>query len=531
MWILLLLVTLSHFIKAAEKPNIVFFLTDDQDQLLGGSFPRINDVTPMPKTQKELEEKGVMATNFFIHTPICCPSRSETVTGRYLHNVKIFNNIPGRKPQCPEGYNGKDDQGHTCCMHVDEALVNNFTFARSLKEDAGYTVGMFGKYLNNCPNLPPPGFDAWLANGGGEYFSPQFAVQNIDGLPNGTWKGSKTDYTTAVVGNRSIDWIRKVAKKGKPFFAYIAPKAAHEPFTPATWYKNYWDKSWPATSPRPPSFNCSAEIRADHHPTIAAMDMFTNDTVNCIDNVYKNRWRTLMSVDDVIQAVIDVTDELGVLHNTYFFYSSDHGFQLGELNLPFDKRNVYEFDVRIHLLARGPGIKAGSKLPMLASNVDLGPTFLDLAGLKPRADMDGKSLLPLMISDRSQLPDSVKLSLSRVDNVANYAANWRESLFIEYYYVGIDNKCGMNHPIEEPDNNFIAVRHMNKKYGNILYAEFQNGTTGWVDFKNPNFYEMYDIDKDPWQLHNIYSMVDNETKAALHKEVHQWLQCKGQNCP
>jgi len=485
----------------------------------------------MPLTQASLKDKGIMATNFFIHTPICCPSRSETVTGRYLHNVKIFNNIPGRKPQCPEGYRGKDDQGNSCCMHVDEALVNNFTFAKSLKEDAGYTVGMFGKYLNVCPDLPPPGFDAWLANGGGSYFSPQFAVQNIDGLPNGTWKGNQTDYTTAVVGNRSIAWIRKVAGKGKPFFAYIAPKAAHEPFTPATWYKNHWDSSWPETSPRPPSFNCTAKQRANHHPTIAAMDMFTNKTVECIDNVYKNRWRTLMSVDDVIKAVIDVTEELGVLNNTYFFYTSDHGFQLGELNLPFDKRNVYEFDIRIHLLVRGPGIKAGSKFEMLASNVDLAPTFLELAGLSPRADMDGKSFLPLIISDHSQLPDSVQLSLSRTGNKATVAADWRDSLFIEYYYVGIDNKCGMAHPIEEPDNNFIAVRHLNNKYGNILYAEFQNATDGWIDFQNPNFYEMYNIDKDPWQLQNIYPTADKKVKAALHKELQNWLKCKGQNCP
>ena len=135
--------------------------------------------------------------NFFIHTPVCCPSRSELVTGRYLHNVKL----PVDERQCGDGYAGNDAHGNVCCMHVDEALVNNRTLALYLQREAGYTVGMFGKCtrqkrvslfffsglsgvcvrtdLNNCPLLPPPGFDAWYANGGSTYYAPSFAVKNI----------------------------------------------------------------------------------------------------------------------------------------------------------------------------------------------------------------------------------------------------------------------------------------------------------------------------------------------------------------
>ena len=79
--------------------------------------------------------------NFFIHTPVCCPSRSELVTGRYLHNVKL----PVDERQCGDGYAGNDAHGNVCCMHVDEALVNNRTLALYLQREAGYTVGMFGK--------------------------------------------------------------------------------------------------------------------------------------------------------------------------------------------------------------------------------------------------------------------------------------------------------------------------------------------------------------------------------------------------
>jgi N-acetylglucosamine-6-sulfatase len=93
-----------------------------------------------------------------------CPSRSETVTGRYLHNV----HTPPVEKQCNESYSGQDDAGNTCCMHVDEVLVNNYTMAKYMKEQKGYTSGMFGKYLNNCPDTAQPGWDAWFANGGGD---------------------------------------------------------------------------------------------------------------------------------------------------------------------------------------------------------------------------------------------------------------------------------------------------------------------------------------------------------------------------
>ena len=102
-----------------RSPNIIFgaqqcerhnccvdarrFLTDDQDQKLGGSFPWHNGVGPMPKTKALLADKGAMATQWFIHTPICCPSRSELVTGMYFHNIK--------------GTGGG-------CMHINEAKVN-----------------------------------------------------------------------------------------------------------------------------------------------------------------------------------------------------------------------------------------------------------------------------------------------------------------------------------------------------------------------------------------------------------------------
>ena len=101
--------------------------------MLGASFPEKDGVGPMPQTKRDMQLKGSMATNFFIHTPICCPSRSELVTGMYFHNIKA---MPGTK----------------ACMHTDSNYVNNNTFAKPLSE-AGYKVGTFVCLQVSCERL------------------------------------------------------------------------------------------------------------------------------------------------------------------------------------------------------------------------------------------------------------------------------------------------------------------------------------------------------------------------------------------
>ena len=82
----------------------------------------------------------------------------------------------------------------------------------------------------------------------------------------------------------------------KPFMAYIGPKACHDPFQPAPWYKDTWETGWPAHAPHPPSYNISQEQLSEHHPTISCRAPFGNQTETCIDQNFKDRWRTLLSV-------------------------------------------------------------------------------------------------------------------------------------------------------------------------------------------------------------------------------------------
>jgi len=565
-----------YFVDATSYPNIIVFLTDGQDQMLGGSFPQKNGVGPMGKTQALMADMGITAENFYTHTPICNPSRCELLTGRYFHNIK--------STQTQKHWN-----------HVNQTKVWNHTFVRELKEKAGYTTGLFGKFSNGKASSVPPGFDAWMENGGSSYISPTYQLYNITGIipgltnndPKNCWRdvdhsadprygcwlgtADPSNYSTSVIGNVSMAWITSVVRKdpNRPFFAYIAPKAPHDPFIPAAWYADYWnDTHWPAHEPRPEAWNCSAESRKDHHGDIATQPMITEEASRVMTDIFKNRWRTLMSVDDLIADVIELCGRLGIADNTYFFFTTDHGFQLGEFNMLMGKREVYEWNTKIHLLVRGPGITPGSILRAPATPVDLTPTLLGLAGLQQPSWYDGRSLVPfLFTNNRKKISEATALHLQSFTSLDRYMADWRDTLFFEFYYVGDatvctsscrqldpseeypnrDIKCGDLTPFNNSEcwgkfcakgcypsdtnaNNYIAIRTMPwSAHGNMLYAEFQTGNQFEedVNFSKPSFYEMYNVSSDTWMMNNLASETGSN---RLHEELLAWYSCAGNTC-
>ena len=140
--------------SAARPPNIVYFVTDDQDQMLGGSFPTTAPgmATPLPKVRELMVEGGATFENMFIHVPICNPSRSTTLTGRYFHNIKSSAEGGGGGGRDASGGGGPGGNGQLGddTMHVDMSRVHNHSFAVRLQR-RGYALGLFGKYLNAMP--------------------------------------------------------------------------------------------------------------------------------------------------------------------------------------------------------------------------------------------------------------------------------------------------------------------------------------------------------------------------------------------
>lgn len=287
-----------------------------------------------------------------------------------------------------------------------------------------------------------------------------------------------------------------------------------------------------------------------------------------------------MSVDDAISDIFDTIEELGLIDSTYFFFSSDHGFQLGQFNIPMDKRNVYEWDTKIHLLVKGPGIAAGSSYSEAGTQVDVAPTVLGLAGVDAPANMDGKSLVPFLITDNKATLPSTQRHLGALGDVDLYRQSWRQEVFFEYYYCEYNIKCigadyarvpdkkcspgnypetesfcatltpgnnsdcwcnshkypsdpaGECYPTESTSNNFIAIRNVTKE-SNTLYVEFQNGDLGKapIEFDNIEFIEYFDLDKDPLQMNNLAKSVSNEELKPISDRAHMWLHCSGKDCP
>ena len=209
---------------------------------------------------------------------------------------------------------------------------------------------------------------------------------------NDTSYSKGSNYAPAVIGNVTLDFVGKALDEGAPVFAYVAPHSPHTPATPAPWYADRFPN---ITAPRTSSWNVSAP---DHHWTVASQPYLDSDDVEWLDGIARNRLLTLLSVDDITIALHDLLKRKGALDDTYFLFTSDHGFHMGQFCLGACKRQPYDTDLRIPLLARGPGIAPGQRIQALSGIPDLAPTILDLLGVKSgRVEVDGRSLAPFLL--------------------------------------------------------------------------------------------------------------------------------------
>jgi arylsulfatase A-like enzyme len=165
----------------------------------------------------------------------------------------------------------------------------------------------------------------------------------------------------------------------------------------------------------------------------------------------------VQGVDDGVGKVLDYLDAAGLAKNSVVFYSADNGWYLGDLGL-YDKRFMYEPGLRVPLIARGPGVKAGIAPSSLVANIDLAPTFLDLAGLPVPASMQGRSLVPLL---RGESP-----------------TDWRTSIYYRYYH--------------DPGHHNTAA-----------HLGVRTATHKLIYYWKKNAYELFDLAADPCEQHNL----------------------------
>ncbi len=370
--------------------------------------------------------------------------------------------------------------------HMNGLRTNDDTFDGSqqtipkLLQKAGYQTGIVGKWHLKSD---PTGFDYWnVLPGQGEYYDPVL-------IEMGQKKKKKKGYVTDLIADLSMDFIRNRDKE-KPFYLMCHHKAPHRNWQPDAKHANLFEDM---DIPEPQTFNDdyatrgtaahTAEMRIDKD--ITPEDVKQPFPVGLspealkhwkYERYIKDYLRVIASVDDNVGRLLDFLATNGLAENTLVVYTSDQGFFLGDHGW-FDKRFMYEESIRMPFLARLPGvIPEGTTNKSIVLNVDFGPTFLDLAKADIPADIQGRSALKVF---RNKPPK-----------------NWRTAMYYHYY-------------------EFPAVHSVRRHYGirtdRYKLIHYYHDMDEW---------ELFDLEKDPDELHNLYNdLAQTETIAKLKKEL------------
>ncbi|HST41008.1 MAG TPA: sulfatase, partial [Conexibacter sp.] len=355
----------------APKPNIVFVLTDDLSWDL---------VDYMPNVQ-QLRRDGVTFSNYVVTDSLCCPSRASILTGRYPHNTGIYRNTGEDGGFLAFRARGQEQQ----------------TFATALAAQ-GYRTSLMGKYMNQYnpksvrdefggPYVPP-GWTDWQGVGNGYPGYGYRMVRNARVVRRGH---RARDYLTTVLRRDAVGFVRSAVGNGQPFLLELASFAPHTPATPAPRDRGRFAD---VTAPRTAAFD--EQDLSDKPSWLSGHRRLAPAQQERIDAHFRKRVRSVQAVDRALGRIRRELRQLGVERNTYVVFSSDNGFHMGQHRLTPGKLTAYDPDIRVPLVVAGPDVPAGTTVEEIAENVDLCPTFGELGGATVPADVDGRSLVPLL---------------------------------------------------------------------------------------------------------------------------------------
>jgi arylsulfatase A-like enzyme len=342
---------------SGSRPNILLIVTDDQEK---------TSMRAMSQTLGLFKRHGVNFNHGYVTTPLCCPARASIFSGLYAHNHGILTNNP--QNQFGRTYLWQD------------------TFPARL-QDAGYYTGLFGKYLNNWdkPSEGKAGFDKFK--------------DDYKGTEHNRAQRGRSDMITASRGSKFIK--ARERNDAQPWMMTLSMRSPHTPLVPA---KRYANADVPAFRP-PISFN-EADL-ADKPPYLEGKRH--DKTLGYITKRYHRYEQTLLSADDGVAKVFRTLDAKGEDRDTLAVFISDNGFLFGAHGV-LGKIFPYQEATNVPFYMRWPaGLGQKPQLDnRMVANIDLAPTFYDVAGIDPGYQVDGKSLFSTANDRDFLLTESVK---------------------------------------------------------------------------------------------------------------------------
>jgi N-acetylglucosamine-6-sulfatase len=450
--------------SAFARPNILVVMTDDQTYASMKYMTQVNQL---------LGAEGTTFDHYIATFPLCCPSRTTSLTGQYSHNHGVLHNAG------PFGGFASFEQSNTLPVWL---------------QNAGYRTIQIGRYLNGYEAAAgiPPGWSDWQV----APHSRAFNYRNWAVNENGTLRqypapANPEEYETDFFVRRAVESIESAAPGEQPFYLSLwltaphrgAPRDSDDPVgigtpSPAPRHRDAFAN---VPMPRPPSFD-EANMR-DKPQIVADRPRFTPERAAGVEENWRQELETLMAVDEGVGRIVDALQRTGELENTLIVYESDNGFMHGEHRALAEKVLPYEESIHVPLILRGPGVPRGQVDDRLVGNIDLPSTILDAADVAPGRVQDGLSLFDLLADPDAELGRGL---LIENGNGANGVPKYRGIRTDRYLYV-------------------------------------EHKTTGEE--------ELYDLAKDPYELKSLdedsrYDAVRFDLQAKLRRLVG----CAGVGC-
>lgn len=448
------------------RPNVVVFLTDQQRYDSTGLHGNPLDLTP---NLDALARENTHVVNSFTCQPVCGPARASLQTGMYPTQTGHWTN--GRRP-----------------------LTDEYPNLGRLFAEAGYQTAYIGKWhLGEGPDLGlvrpehRGGYKYWLASNQLEMTSNDMHTTLYDGDGQPVFlPGYRVDaiadaairYLSSVVQPpEPVDFSvlsepaeRTSGRQDRPFFLFISLIEPHhqnhvDDYPAPRGYRERYQGRW-----SPPDLAALGGSSARH---------------------LGGYWGMVKRLDEAFGRLLEAMRSLGLDSNTVVLFTSDHGNHFKTRNSEY-KRSCHEASVRVPTVFAGPGFRSRGAVQGLVSSVDIAPTLLNAAGIEIPAEMQGRSIVPL---------------------VRNPETNWRNEVLVQISETQVGR----------------AIRTTKWKYS-VVAPELN----AWNDAGSDRYREefLYDLETDPYELNNLAGMSSHRAVSDyLGERLKQLIEESGETRP